>query len=170
MYDRTSWRCVSTFTDDHHKEVSVQGEEGRRRRVREEIVKFFCSSAVGPSRVRMMFLIFPQNINVVAWSPCGQYIGAGGVDGRVTVWDAASRKSHQRSEVMRNNVLTAHRSKKREESRYIPRTPPFVPWYIPRTPPPLSPGISLALPPPPPPPPPSLVPWYVPRTPPPLST
>ena len=36
MYDRTSWKCVSTFTDDHHKEVSVQGEEGRRgRRMRE---------------------------------------------------------------------------------------------------------------------------------------
>ena len=32
MYDRTSWKCVSTFTDDHHKEVSVQGEEGRRGR------------------------------------------------------------------------------------------------------------------------------------------
>ena len=28
MYDRTSWKCVSTFTDDHHKEVSVC--EGRR--------------------------------------------------------------------------------------------------------------------------------------------
>ena len=86
------------------------GEEGGGRE-REEILKVFCSSAVGYKRVRMMFLISSQNINVVAWSPCGQYIAAGGVDGRVTVWDAASQKAHQRSEVI-NNVLTAHCSKR----------------------------------------------------------
>ena len=126
-------------------------------------MKVFCSSAMGYKRVRMMFLISSQNINVVTWSPCGQYIAAGGVDGHVTVWDAGSQKAHQRSEVIRNHVLTAHCSKKRGENLIYPSYPsPSVPWFIPCTPPPLSP-VYPSYPSP-------SVPWYIPRTPLPLST
>ncbi|XP_030340603.1 WD repeat and HMG-box DNA-binding protein 1 [Strigops habroptila] len=37
-----------------------------------------------------------QTLNVVAWSPCGQYLAAGSVDGCIVVWDMESQKSIER--------------------------------------------------------------------------
>lgn len=37
-------------------------------------------------------LVFPlQPINVVTWSPCGQFLAAGSVGGSMTVWDVKSK-------------------------------------------------------------------------------
>lgn len=37
-------------------------------------------------------VLFPlQPINVVAWSPCGQFLAAGSVGGSLTVWNVSSK-------------------------------------------------------------------------------
>lgn len=32
-----------------------------------------------------------QPVNVVAWSPCGQFLAAGSVGGSMAVWDVSSK-------------------------------------------------------------------------------
>lgn len=44
------------------------------------------------NRVCVFKHAFPlQPVNVVAWSPCGQFLAAGCVGGSLTVWDVNSK-------------------------------------------------------------------------------
>uniref|UniRef100_A0A8B9FLW5 WD repeat and HMG-box DNA-binding protein 1 n=1 Tax=Amazona collaria TaxID=241587 RepID=A0A8B9FLW5_9PSIT len=46
-----------------------------------------------------------QTLNIVAWSPCGQYLAAGSVDGCIVVWNMESQKCIERMKHEKNYTI-----------------------------------------------------------------
>lgn len=80
LYERGSWGHVSTLSDDLLTQVSSSGGS----------LVGTSSDDSGRSEVEVV-LFPPQPVNVVAWSPCGQFLAAGSVGGSLTVWNVASK-------------------------------------------------------------------------------
>lgn len=80
LYERGTWGHVSTLSDDLLTQVR-SGPLGGHVVVQ---VVF--------RHLEVEVVLCPlQPINVVAWSPCGQFLAAGSVGGSLTVWNVSSR-------------------------------------------------------------------------------
>lgn len=98
LFERGSWEHVSTLSDDLITQVSFQRAfiiAIFSKVALVEIKRFLGETtccACSMNRVCVFKHKCPlQPVNVVAWSPCGQFLAAGCVGGSLTVWDVNSK-------------------------------------------------------------------------------
>ncbi|KAH0620252.1 hypothetical protein JD844_020350 [Phrynosoma platyrhinos] len=93
LYRRETWHHQLDLTDDFITQVSkfnpvVQPSDvSLLRGVNDSIMKQIACE---------ILLFIEMTLNVVAWSPCGQYVAGGSIDGRIAIWNMDTQECLER--------------------------------------------------------------------------